>query len=66
MKQYLGIRMTLWDETLWSPSYFAGSCGGALVTLVRQHIEQQQTPHSPAIAMTAVFALAIPVLKSDV
>ena len=29
----------------WSPSYFAGSCGGALLEIIRQYIEQQQTPH---------------------
>jgi putative transposase len=30
---------------LWSPSYFAGSCGGAPIEIVRQYIEQQKTPH---------------------
>ena len=30
---------------LWSPSYFASSCGGAAILIVRQYIEQQQTPH---------------------
>ena len=30
---------------LWSPPYFASSCGGAPIFIVRQHIEQQQTPH---------------------
>jgi len=29
---------------LWSPSYFASSCGGAPLSIVRQYIEQQ-TPH---------------------
>jgi REP element-mobilizing transposase RayT len=24
---------------------FAGSCGGALIEIVRQYIEQQKTPH---------------------
>lgn len=27
---------------LWSPSYFAASCGGAPISIVRQYIEQQQ------------------------
>ncbi|MBO1271485.1 transposase, partial [Shewanella sp. 4t3-1-2LB] len=27
-----------------SPSYFAGSCGGAPIEIIRQYIEQQQTP----------------------
>jgi putative transposase len=30
---------------LWSPSYFAASCGGAPLDILRQHIEQQQAPH---------------------
>jgi putative transposase len=29
---------------LWSPSYFAGSCGGAPIDIVKQYIEQQATP----------------------
>ena len=24
--------------------YFAGSCGGAPISIIRQYIEQQQTP----------------------
>jgi len=30
---------------LWSPSYFASSCGGAPIEIIRQYIEQQQAPH---------------------
>ncbi|MCP3025290.1 transposase, partial [Cupriavidus basilensis] len=30
---------------LWSPSYFAASCGGAPLDILRRYIEQQQTPH---------------------
>jgi putative transposase len=33
---------------LWSPSYFAASCGGAPIDILRQYIEQQQTPHQGA------------------
>lgn len=29
---------------LWSPSYFAASCGGAPLSIVKQYIEQQQRP----------------------
>jgi len=29
---------------LWAPSYFAGSCGGAPISIIRQYIEQQETP----------------------
>src|SRR3990167_4491740 len=34
-----------WKGVLWSPSYFAGSCGGAPITVIRKYIEQQQTPN---------------------
>jgi putative transposase len=44
-KNYHGIRKRLWGAALWSPSYFAGSCGGAPIAVIRQYIEQQQTPH---------------------
>jgi len=44
-KNYPSIRGKLWGGALWSPSYFAGSCGGAPITVIRQYIEQQQTPH---------------------
>ncbi|EMH2397632.1 IS200/IS605 family transposase, partial [Proteus mirabilis] len=26
------------------PSYFAGSCGGAPISIIHQYIEQQETP----------------------
>ncbi len=29
---------------MWSPGYFASSCGGAPISVIRQYIEQQQTP----------------------
>jgi putative transposase len=45
-KQYPSIRKKLWGGALWSPSYFAGSCGGAPIAIIRQYIEQQQTPKS--------------------
>ncbi|MFE4976252.1 transposase, partial [Kitasatospora sp. NPDC056651] len=28
----------------WSGSYFAGSCGGAPLTVVKQYIENQKRP----------------------
>jgi putative transposase len=43
-KNYASIRKKLWGDALWSPSYFAGSCGGAPIEILRQYIEQQQTP----------------------
>jgi len=44
-KEYPSIKKKLWGGALWSPSYFAGSCGGAPIEIIRQYIEQQKTPH---------------------
>ena len=43
-KNYPSVSKKLWGGALWSPSYFAGSCGGAPISIIRQYIEQQQTP----------------------
>ncbi|WP_416376576.1 transposase [Marinobacter sp. LV10R520-4] len=43
-KKYETLKKKLWGNALWSPSYFAGSCGGAPISIIRQYIEQQQTP----------------------
>ena len=43
-KGYPAIRKKLWGGALWSPSYFAGSCGGAPISILRQYIEEQRTP----------------------
>lgn len=32
-----------WRGGLWSPSYFAASCGGAPLELIQQYIEQQRS-----------------------
>jgi putative transposase len=44
-KERPDIANRYWKGVLWSPSYFASSCGGAPIAIVRQYIEQQQTPH---------------------
>ena len=41
---YPEIRKKLWEDALWSPSYFAGSCGGASIDVVKQYIEDQERP----------------------
>jgi putative transposase len=33
-----------WKNVLWSRSYFATSCGGAPISVIKQYIEQQRTP----------------------
>ena len=40
-KNYPEIKNKLWGGALWSPSYFAGSCGGAPISIIRQYIEQR-------------------------
>ena len=34
-KNYPSIRKNLWGDALWSPSYFAGSCSGAPIEILR-------------------------------
>lgn len=41
---YPTIQQALWGDSLWSPSYFAGACGGAPLEIIRQYIEQQDSP----------------------
>lgn len=43
-ERYPSVQNALWGGSLWSPSYFAGACGGAPLTVIRQYIEQQQSP----------------------
>ncbi len=38
------VRRYLWGGHFWSGSYFAGSCGGAPLTVVQQYIERQKRP----------------------
>jgi putative transposase len=38
------IHKYYWKGVLWSPSYFAGSCGGVPISVIKQYIEQQNTP----------------------
>jgi REP-associated tyrosine transposase len=44
-KGYASIQQHLWGNALWSPSYFAGACGGAPLAVIRQYIEQQKVPN---------------------
>ncbi|HSV23175.1 MAG TPA: IS200/IS605 family transposase, partial [Xanthobacteraceae bacterium] len=38
---------------LWSPSYFAASCGGAPISIIRQYIERQRNPQSDSYRANA-------------
>ena len=33
-----------YKDVLWSPSYFAASCGGAPLEIIKQYVEQQNRP----------------------
>ena len=43
-KERPDLKKRYWKNVLWSPSYFASSCGGAPISIIKQYIEQQQTP----------------------
>lgn len=38
------LQKRYWNGVLWSPSYFAASCCGAPISVIKQYIEQQRTP----------------------
>jgi putative transposase len=38
------IEKRYWQDILWSPSYFADSCGGAPLGIIKRYLEQQKTP----------------------
>jgi len=43
-KEFPGLANNFFKGVLWSPSYFASSCGGAPISIIKQYIQQQQTP----------------------
>ena len=45
-KGYHTIEKALWGNQFWSPSYFASSCGGAPLDIIRQYIESQNSPQN--------------------
>lgn len=42
-KGYPAVQKALWGGALWSPSYFAGSCGGAPLEVVKKYIQAQES-----------------------
>lgn len=44
-RDFPDIHKYYYKGILWSPSYFAGSCGGAPIDIVRKYIEGQKTPN---------------------
>ena len=41
-QQYPDVAARYYKGVLWSPSYFAASCGGAPLSIIRQYIEDQR------------------------
>lgn len=53
LKQEFPEILSFWSvrknrDVLWTPSYFAGSVGGAPLSLLKQYIEEQRGPTSPS------------------
>ena len=38
-KNFASIQKALWKNSLWSPSYFASSCGGAPLDILKEYIQ---------------------------
>jgi putative transposase len=38
------VRRKLWGSHFWTPSYYAGSCGGASLATVKRYIQAQRLP----------------------
>jgi putative transposase len=43
-KEFPEIQKHYYKGVLWSPSYFAASCGGPPVSIIKNYIQSQQTP----------------------
>ena len=43
-QNYPNLKQKFYKGALWSPSYFAGSVGGATLDVVKKYIEQQNRP----------------------
>lgn len=41
-KRFPEVRKALWGEHFWSPSYFASSCGGAPLNILKEYIRDQR------------------------
>jgi len=45
-KGYPEINGNLWGKHLWSRSYYAGSCGGVTLDVIKQYVQNQDRPVS--------------------
>jgi putative transposase len=45
----------LWGDHFWSPSYFAASCGGAPLSIIKEYIENQKAPRLRSTVQTRAY-----------
>ena len=43
-KEFPSLQKYYWQAMLWSPSYFAASCGDAPLEIIKQYIQAQSNP----------------------
>ncbi|MBF0206833.1 MAG: IS200/IS605 family transposase [Oligoflexia bacterium] len=43
------VATKIWGNHFWSPSYYAGSCGGVTISQIRKYIENQNRPKNPSL-----------------
>lgn len=53
-KRYPSVRRKLWGGALWSPSYFAGSCGGAPISVIRRTLNNNKRRVKDSFAVGAL------------
>lgn len=41
-KEHPEVAQRYWKGVLWSPSYFASSCGGAPLSIIKEYVENQR------------------------
>lgn len=47
MKKYKDHIVTyLWKDSLWTPSYFISTCGGAPLEIIKNYIQNQESPRT--------------------
>jgi putative transposase len=44
-KEFPELASCYYKGALWTPSYFAASCGGAPLSIIKEYIENQNTPN---------------------
>ncbi len=48
IRRYPSLQKTLWMKSFWSDGYYATSCGGASLDVIKAYIDNQDQNSSPA------------------